>query len=411
MSVKQINLVWEYSRQTGVGLLLLLAIADHANDEGVAWPSHDRLALKIRRDRRSVKRIVRRIMAEDQPELKLVRPGGAGARSTNLYKLTIDTSQASMSDKVTASRTNKGDSLTPLDPIRGTNGTNKGDKTDQIRGAKLVDKGGPGTPRTIINHHIEPNAAASNTRTSESEGAKPAAAAADVWEMGQLYYSSQLPKKHAKIIGRAGDPAGTVFVSKYLYALARPRITTPALWAADQVADDPIRLAPPPFDQLAGLGRAGLAEVLAWLRDDGANPLDLNGAMPAALKLRGDLKDKFKKDPARLVAAVEDAITDLGLVTLLPAPAAEAPAEPYQPPAPLTPPDPWQALVKRIEPELTGGTYTRLTAHTRFVREDGDLMIVAAPALELDWLTVRMIPVIKRHGQAVVFAALEGDEK
>ena len=40
--------VWERSKHQGGALLVLLGIADHANDQGVAYPSIERLARKIR---------------------------------------------------------------------------------------------------------------------------------------------------------------------------------------------------------------------------------------------------------------------------------------------------------------------------------------------------------------------------
>ena len=40
--------VWEWSAASGGGLLALLAIADFANDNGVAWPSLSVLAAKAR---------------------------------------------------------------------------------------------------------------------------------------------------------------------------------------------------------------------------------------------------------------------------------------------------------------------------------------------------------------------------
>ena len=44
MSVRYMSMVWEYSQHKGVQLLLLLAIADHCNDDGLAYPSIGRLA-------------------------------------------------------------------------------------------------------------------------------------------------------------------------------------------------------------------------------------------------------------------------------------------------------------------------------------------------------------------------------
>ena len=52
MSIAWMNYVWEHSDQKGTSLLLLLAIADHANDDGICWPSVARLAHKARTTKR-----------------------------------------------------------------------------------------------------------------------------------------------------------------------------------------------------------------------------------------------------------------------------------------------------------------------------------------------------------------------
>ena len=50
--------MWAQSQHSGNALLLLLAVADFADDNGVAWPGHDRLAEKTRVSRRHIIRLV-----------------------------------------------------------------------------------------------------------------------------------------------------------------------------------------------------------------------------------------------------------------------------------------------------------------------------------------------------------------
>ena len=50
--------VWAKSNHSANALLLLLAVADFADDNGVAWPGHDRLAKKTRVSRRHIIRLV-----------------------------------------------------------------------------------------------------------------------------------------------------------------------------------------------------------------------------------------------------------------------------------------------------------------------------------------------------------------
>lgn len=72
MSVTAISRVWERSRAKGSELLVLLAIADYADDEGRnAWPSVQKLADKSRMTERGVRDVLRRLA--DDGELAVER--------------------------------------------------------------------------------------------------------------------------------------------------------------------------------------------------------------------------------------------------------------------------------------------------------------------------------------------------
>lgn len=58
MSVKVMSKVWETSPEKGNRLLALLGIADNANDDGWAYPSHETLARKCRVKRRAIQKIL-----------------------------------------------------------------------------------------------------------------------------------------------------------------------------------------------------------------------------------------------------------------------------------------------------------------------------------------------------------------
>jgi hypothetical protein len=77
--------VWERSKHQGGALLVLLGIADHANDLGVAYPSIERLARKARVTERHARRLIRQLA--DSGELKV--EAGAGPHGTNLYRLNL----------------------------------------------------------------------------------------------------------------------------------------------------------------------------------------------------------------------------------------------------------------------------------------------------------------------------------
>lgn len=113
MSIKVSTYVWEYSEHTSTALLLMLAIADHAHDDGGgAYPSIDTLARKARTTRRHVKRLLHILEASGELEVKR----GRGPRGTNLYQVTIshprfnDGSNDGLGD---AQVTPKGDQVSP----------------------------------------------------------------------------------------------------------------------------------------------------------------------------------------------------------------------------------------------------------------------------------------------------------
>lgn len=84
MSIRVMSAVWERMDVDGTLLLLMLALADHANDAGVCWPSVVTLSHKIRRSRARTFELLRK--AEGMGLLTHVR--GLGGRA-NQYQLTI----------------------------------------------------------------------------------------------------------------------------------------------------------------------------------------------------------------------------------------------------------------------------------------------------------------------------------
>lgn len=83
MSIKVMARVWDESRLKGSELLLLLAIADFANDEGKAWPKVSTLAHKTRMSERQTQRLIQ--SAEESGELVVHK--NQGPRGTNLYEV------------------------------------------------------------------------------------------------------------------------------------------------------------------------------------------------------------------------------------------------------------------------------------------------------------------------------------
>lgn len=87
MSVLVMGRVWATSKQEGGTLLVLLAMADFANDEGVCWPSVGALAKKARLKERAVQYALKKLRAEG--EVDLVKQGGYedGKPRSNLYRV------------------------------------------------------------------------------------------------------------------------------------------------------------------------------------------------------------------------------------------------------------------------------------------------------------------------------------
>lgn len=77
------NRVWEKSAAQGSGLLVLLAIADNANDAGVAWPGLDTIAKKARCTVRRAQQLLGDLQVLGELEVRVQ----AGPRGCNVYRV------------------------------------------------------------------------------------------------------------------------------------------------------------------------------------------------------------------------------------------------------------------------------------------------------------------------------------
>ena len=85
MSIRIMSAVWEKAPVDGGSLLVLLAMADFANDNGICWPSVPTLALKSRLSERQVQRVLR-----DLEDAKLIMVDkGTGPHGVNTYKVLV----------------------------------------------------------------------------------------------------------------------------------------------------------------------------------------------------------------------------------------------------------------------------------------------------------------------------------
>jgi hypothetical protein len=76
--------VWDHSQQTGTNLLMMLAIADMANDAGRCWPTMDRLAQKCRMERRQAQYLIKHLV--EVGELLVEHGRGRGYPSIYVVK-------------------------------------------------------------------------------------------------------------------------------------------------------------------------------------------------------------------------------------------------------------------------------------------------------------------------------------
>lgn len=77
--------VWDKSKQKGTNLVALLAIADHADDYGVAWPGLDLIAKKTRVKKRQAINLVEKLEASGE----LIVIHQRGRERSNRYLITV----------------------------------------------------------------------------------------------------------------------------------------------------------------------------------------------------------------------------------------------------------------------------------------------------------------------------------
>lgn len=88
--------VWQHSPYSGERLLLHLALADYANDEGICFPSHGTLAKKARCSTGWVSKTLRQMIADGL--LEVVEKAGAGRGKVGRYRLLKGGTEFHLSD-------------------------------------------------------------------------------------------------------------------------------------------------------------------------------------------------------------------------------------------------------------------------------------------------------------------------
>lgn len=96
MSIRLMTWVWQNSPYSGERLLLHLALADYANDEGVCFPSHGTLAKKARCSKGWVAQTIKQMIADHL--IEIVEPAGQGRGKVGRYRLLIGDTQCDLSE-------------------------------------------------------------------------------------------------------------------------------------------------------------------------------------------------------------------------------------------------------------------------------------------------------------------------
>lgn len=86
--------IWEHSKLSGTPLLLLLSLADHANDDRVCWPSVRHIAEKCRMTDRHARRLIHQLAEAGHLEIQ----EQAGPHGTNLYRIPTAQEMQALSD-------------------------------------------------------------------------------------------------------------------------------------------------------------------------------------------------------------------------------------------------------------------------------------------------------------------------
>jgi hypothetical protein len=123
MSIRCMSKVWESSKQKGSKLLLLLAIADFADDGGYAYPSMQTLAEKIRMSRNSVNRLVGELV--ESKELYCVSRRDKGR--SNRYVVTIGLSDEQFVGSLVKAGKTREEALRVVEEAKETGGVSQDD--------------------------------------------------------------------------------------------------------------------------------------------------------------------------------------------------------------------------------------------------------------------------------------------
>ncbi len=149
MSIHVMSYVWRTSKAKGSDLLLLLAIADHAHDDGCkAFPSVDHLAKKTRLSRRQTQYNMRSLVEMGE----LVIEENAGPKGVHMYRIPMEGGATSCTGAM----------------IAGVQNPTKGGATHGTEGVQPIAHKPSVKPSENLNLAKMPNKTQSNRRKPET---------------------------------------------------------------------------------------------------------------------------------------------------------------------------------------------------------------------------------------------------
>ncbi len=158
MSLEASRRVWESSNAKLGARLVLLAIADHSNKDGLAWPSAGRIACETLLSLRQV----RRCLSELERAGELVIERGAGPNRTHVYRIVVGLTPSV-----------GGDRMSGCQDVTVTSATDGGDISDM--GGDISDIEGCHPVTQTVRTASEPYLIRSGSQNANEEDAEGAA--------------------------------------------------------------------------------------------------------------------------------------------------------------------------------------------------------------------------------------------
>jgi Helix-turn-helix domain len=257
MSIRLMSQVWEDTRiESQAELLVLLALADHARDDGLCWPSMRSIAGKARIEERSAQRIIRRLIEKGLVEL--VSQGGCieGCNTPNRYR--VIGSESRQTHGVTeghpgasVSQGVRGDPVSPRGDREDKNGVTQGHPNHQIE---------PLTERITTTHPQSAKKPSRGNEPSEASSRRDSRAIRAAKESGPL---------QARVSGLVNRLTAEFALSNKQREAVREYCDSLGIEYVDSKADI-VRMQP---------RRNAAGALLAALRDDWQVPVSIAGAI------------------------------------------------------------------------------------------------------------------------------------